>query len=140
MKCLSLNSPILPKHSSSKYKCQHRKSKPAAHCLLEQQPHYYNAILSCFPNNQHTGFLKGQKRRLLIAPLRAVEDISMSSSSSYFFIAAANSPRDLSVLLQTSAVMLFMYWIANFVVPGIILKDLQDDSTTRDKKTDEKDL
>lgn len=39
-----------------------------------------------------------------------------------------------------SAVMLFMYWIANFVVPGIILKDLQDDSTTRDKKTDEKDL
>ncbi|XP_019226228.1 PREDICTED: uncharacterized protein LOC109207709 [Nicotiana attenuata] len=137
MKCISLHSPILPKHSSSKFKCQHRKSKPAAHCLVEQQPQYYNAKLSCFPNNQHTGFLKGQKRRLLIAPLRAV-DIPISSSS--FFIAAANSPRDLSVLLQTSAVMLFMYWIANFVVPGIILKDLQDDSTTRDKKTDGKDL
>nr|XP_009599595.1 uncharacterized protein LOC104095220 isoform X2 [Nicotiana tomentosiformis]XP_016466332.1 PREDICTED: uncharacterized protein LOC107789073 isoform X2 [Nicotiana tabacum] len=102
MKCLSLHSPILPKHSSSKYKCQHRKSKPAAHSLLEKQQYYYNAKLSCFPNHQPTGFLKGQKRSLLIAPLRAV-DIPISSSS--FFIAAANSPaapRDLSVLLQTS--------------------------------------
>ncbi|PIN15531.1 hypothetical protein CDL12_11828 [Handroanthus impetiginosus] len=31
----------------------------------------------------------------------------------------------LSVLLQTSAVCLFAYWVVNFVVPGMILKDLQ---------------
>lgn len=39
-----------------------------------------------------------------------------------------------------SALMLFMYWIANFVVPKFILKDLQDDSTNNNNKTDEKDV
>ncbi|CAN4103999.1 unnamed protein product [Withania somnifera] len=112
MKCISLHSPILLKFSTNKFTCQHHKSKPF--CLLEQQ--HYNAKLS-------TGFLKG-KRTLLIAPLRAVNSPATSG--------------DLSVLLQTGAVMLFIYWIANFVVPEFILKGLQDDSTTN--KSDEKDL
>ncbi|KAK4355234.1 hypothetical protein RND71_024205 [Anisodus tanguticus] len=115
MKCISLHSPIfLDQFSSSKFIYQHHKSNPI--CLLEQQ--HYNAKLA-------TGFVKG-KRSLLIAPLRAVNSPAASG--------------DLSVLLQTGAVMLFMYWIANFVVPGIVLKDLQEDSTTNNKKADEKDL
>lgn len=39
-----------------------------------------------------------------------------------------------------SAVMLFIYWIANFVVPEFIMKDLQDESTNNNNKTDEKDI
>ncbi|KAG8386112.1 hypothetical protein BUALT_Bualt03G0115100 [Buddleja alternifolia] len=46
---------------------------------------------------------------------------------SHIFLAATSPPTagKLSVLLQTSAVCLFAYWIANFVVPEMILKDLQ---------------
>ncbi|KAK3025566.1 hypothetical protein RJ639_041044 [Escallonia herrerae] len=41
---------------------------------------------------------------------------------------------DLSVLLQTSALLLFAYWIANFVVPDIIAKDLQLDKSGEEQK------
>ncbi|XP_059285246.1 uncharacterized protein LOC132038606 [Lycium ferocissimum] len=113
MKCICLHSPILLKLPSNKVICQYHKSK-----LLEQQQHYKAKLATCF-------IIKG-KRTLLIAPLKAINSPAASG--------------DLSVLLQTGAVMLFMYWIANFVVPGIVLKDLQDDSTTNNNKADEKDL
>ncbi|XP_060188521.1 uncharacterized protein LOC132617525 [Lycium barbarum] len=116
MKCICLHSPILLKLPSTKFICQYHKSKPI--CLLEQQQHYKAKLATCF-------IIKG-KRTLLIAPLKAINSPAASG--------------DLSVLVQTGAVMLFMYWIANFVVPGIVLKDLQDDSTTNDNKADEKDL
>ncbi|KAM3222879.1 hypothetical protein P3L10_022149 [Capsicum annuum] len=137
MKFITLHSPIfLGQFSSSKHICQHHKSKPIY--LIEHQ--HYNVKLA-------TGYVMG-KRSMLIAPLRAINSPAASG--------------DLSVLLQTGtkimhkkkvdqvkkikpkredfAVMLFMYWIANFVVPQFILKDLQDDSTTNNNKTDEKDL
>ncbi|KAK4341864.1 hypothetical protein RND71_037680 [Anisodus tanguticus] len=114
MNCINFHSSILLKLQSSKFTCHHHKSKPI--CLLEQQ--HYNAKLA-------TGFVK-EKRTMLISPIRAVNSTAASG--------------DLSVLLQTGAVMLFMYWIANFVVPGIVLKDLQEDSTTNSNKADEKDL
>lgn len=58
------------------------------------------------------------------------------------FIAATNPPYsgDLSVLFQTSAVMLFMYWITNFVVPAFIMKDLQGDEATGDEKKGDENL
>ncbi|KAL3364664.1 hypothetical protein AABB24_013444 [Solanum stoloniferum] len=116
MKCIiNLHSPILLKFSTNKFTYQYHKSKPI--CILEQQ--HYNTKLA-------SGFVKG-KRPLLIAPLKAVNSPAASG--------------DLSVLLQTGAVMLFMYWIANFVVPEFIMKDLQqDDTTTNNNKTDEKDI
>ncbi|KAL8462513.1 hypothetical protein ACS0TY_033518 [Phlomoides rotata] len=40
----------------------------------------------------------------------------------------------LSVLLQTSAVCLIAYWVANFVVPNFILKDFQSNNTDDDAK------
>ncbi|KAK2990034.1 hypothetical protein RJ640_004712 [Escallonia rubra] len=46
---------------------------------------------------------------------------------------------DLSVLLQTSAVLLFAYWIANFVVPDIIAKDLQLDKAGEEQKSIDED-
>lgn len=36
--------------------------------------------------------------------------------------------------LVHSAGLLFVYWIANFVVPEFILKDLQSDNTNEDQK------
>ncbi|TMX04463.1 hypothetical protein EJD97_008878 [Solanum chilense] len=115
MQCIiNLHSPILLKFSTNKFTFQYHKSKPI--CLLEQQ--HYDTKLA-------TGFVK-RKRNLLIPPLKAVNSPSASG--------------DLSVLLQTGAVMLFIYWIANFVVPEFIMKDLQDESTTNNNKTDEKDI
>lgn len=38
--------------------------------------------------------------------------------------------------MDDSAVLLFMYWISNFVVPELILKDLQSDQTSGDQKPD----
>ncbi|XP_052178858.1 uncharacterized protein LOC127792416 [Diospyros lotus] len=59
----------------------------------------------------------------------------MAVSSTALVLAAAASPAksgDISVLLQTSAVLLFAYGIANFVVPEIISRDLQFDQTSKD--------
>ncbi|TMW80471.1 hypothetical protein EJD97_019537 [Solanum chilense] len=115
MKCIiNLHSPILLKFSTNKFTFHYHKSKPI--CLLEQQ-HY--------DTNLATGFVK-RKRNLLIPPLKAVNSPAASG--------------DLSVLLQTGAVMLFIYWITNFVVPEFIMKDLQDESTNNNNKTDEKDI
>ncbi|KAK6153809.1 hypothetical protein DH2020_013448 [Rehmannia glutinosa] len=48
-------------------------------------------------------------------------------------LAAALQPAGkLSVLLQTSAVCLFAYWVANFVMPEIILKDLRSKNSTNE--------
>ncbi|KAI3456913.1 hypothetical protein Pfo_013576, partial [Paulownia fortunei] len=52
--------------------------------------------------------------------------------SPIFFAATSPVTGKLSVLLQTSAVCLFAYWVANFVVPNIILKDLQSNKTNED--------
>lgn len=41
---------------------------------------------------------------------------------------------DITVFLGTSAVLLFMFWISNFVVPEMVLKDLQSDQTSEDQK------
>ncbi|KAL2523709.1 Uncharacterized protein Adt_08763 [Abeliophyllum distichum] len=61
---------------------------------------------------------------------------------SYPFLAAASpaaSP-DLAVLLRTSALLLFAYWIANFVVPQIVYKDLQFDKTDENNSPNDKNL
>ncbi|KAH7860450.1 hypothetical protein Vadar_013551 [Vaccinium darrowii] len=43
---------------------------------------------------------------------------------------------DITVFLGTSALLLFMFWISNFVVPEMVLKDLQSDQTSEDQKPD----
>lgn len=56
------------------------------------------------------------------------------------FLAATSPPNsgDFSVIFQTSAVMLFMYWIANFVVPEFVMKDLQVDEANKDAKEEDR--
>ncbi|KAF3325437.1 hypothetical protein FCM35_KLT10508 [Carex littledalei] len=41
--------------------------------------------------------------------------------------------RDLSVMIPVSALLFFFYWIANWVVPSFIMKDLEKDETPEDK-------
>ncbi|KAI3820518.1 hypothetical protein L1987_08066 [Smallanthus sonchifolius] len=64
----------------------------------------------------------------------------MAVTSSHLVVLAVNSPAsaaaagDISVLIPTSVAFIFLYWIANFVVPGIIMKDLQSDEANKDQK------
>nr|XP_027061460.1 uncharacterized protein LOC113688055 [Coffea arabica]XP_027061526.1 uncharacterized protein LOC113688079 [Coffea arabica] len=78
------------------------------------------------------GFLCMHKRnRVFWFPTRV--------TSAPLFLAATSPPPnsgDFSVLFQTSAVMLLMYWIANFVVPWWVLKDLEVDKTNDERKRD----
>lgn len=48
---------------------------------------------------------------------------------------AAAYSGDLQVLLRTTTGLFFVYWIANFVVPELIMKDLQSDKTDEDQET-----
>ncbi|KAL3508468.1 hypothetical protein ACH5RR_027869 [Cinchona calisaya] len=83
----------------------------------------------------NSGFMHIHKQdRLHALPTRV--------ASATLFLAATSPPNpgDLSVLFQTSAVMLLMYWIANFIVPELALKDLQGDETNEERKQEEENL
>ncbi|XP_057486418.1 uncharacterized protein LOC130772544 [Actinidia eriantha] len=62
------------------------------------------------------------------------KNTSLKAIHSSALVLATAKPGDVSVLLQTSTVLLFVYWIANFVVPDILMKDLQSDQTSKDRK------
>lgn len=55
-----------------------------------------------------------------------------------FFIQSLNWALFPSCYLVDSAVMLFMYWIANFVVPEFVMKDLQADEANKDAKEEDR--
>lgn len=66
--------------------------------------------------------------------------MSMGVASSSMVVLAVNSPAttgDLSVLIPTSAAFLLLYYIANFVVPEILMKDLEADDATREKPNED---
>ncbi|XP_059645770.1 uncharacterized protein LOC132287541 [Cornus florida] len=75
-------------------------------------------------------------RRQNIPTTIHVSTKAISTSIVLGVTAPAESGGDITVLLQTSAVFLFVYWIANFVVPDIISKDLQFDKTSEDQRAD----
>ncbi|KAD4386054.1 hypothetical protein E3N88_26223 [Mikania micrantha] len=55
----------------------------------------------------------------------------MALTSSHLVVLAVSPPAttgDMSVLIPTSVAFIFLYWIANFVIPEIIMKDLQSDN------------
>lgn len=61
----------------------------------------------------------------------------MAITYSHPVVLGVNSPAattgDLKVLIPTSAAFLFLYWIANFVVPGIVMKDLESQDASKDE-------
>ncbi|KAK6153845.1 hypothetical protein DH2020_013484 [Rehmannia glutinosa] len=58
--------------------------------------------------------------------------VSLRTRAAPALAAALQPAGKLSVLLQTSAVCLFAYWVANFVMPEIILKDLRSKNSTNE--------
>ncbi|KAF5807450.1 hypothetical protein HanXRQr2_Chr05g0233861 [Helianthus annuus] len=67
----------------------------------------------------------------------------MAVTSSHLVVLTVNSPAaagDISILIPTSVAFIFLYWIANFVVPGIIMKDLQADDANKDQNANDQNL
>ncbi|KAL2472955.1 uncharacterized protein Fot_48691 [Forsythia ovata] len=67
----------------------------------------------------------------------SVRTMALPASPFLAAVSPAASP-DLAVLLRTSALLLFAYWIANFVVPQIVYKDLQLDKTNENNSPNDK--
>ncbi|KAK1407019.1 hypothetical protein QVD17_38629 [Tagetes erecta] len=64
----------------------------------------------------------------------------MAVTSSHMVVLAVNSPAtagDISVLIPTSVLFFFLYWIANFVVPKMIMKDLETDDANQDQNAND---
>ncbi|KZV07152.1 hypothetical protein F511_45368 [Dorcoceras hygrometricum] len=78
------------------------------------------------------------KRRVGIQENRTVFssfEIMHRAALSPVYITASSSATNgnLSGLLQASAVLLFAYWIANFVVPGFIMEDYRKNKSENDQ-------
>ncbi|KAL8127323.1 hypothetical protein AgCh_014296 [Apium graveolens] len=74
------------------------------------------------------------RRQNIVSPLRTN---ALTSSLVLGVESVAAYSGDLKVLLRTTTGLLFVYWIANFVVPELIMKDLQSDNTEEDQETKE---
>ncbi|KAL1537789.1 hypothetical protein AAHA92_30270 [Salvia divinorum] len=69
---------------------------------------------------------------------RALQLTTTTAALPCIILAATAPPAGkLSVLLQTGGVCLVAYWVANFVVPGIVLKDLQSKEKEENPSEDE---
>ncbi|KAG6393752.1 hypothetical protein SASPL_144321 [Salvia splendens] len=71
-------------------------------------------------------------------PLRLRLHLTTTAALPCIILAATAPPAGkLSVLLQTGGVCLVAYWVANFVVPGIVLKDFQSKEKEENSSEDE---
>ncbi|XAR56703.1 hypothetical protein NMG60_11037281 [Bertholletia excelsa] len=99
------------------------------HSNFKKQP--YRAPFPCLPSGIN------QPGRSLYKPKHLFKAKAFTASSLVLCVTTQPKPGgDLSVLLQTGGVMLFAYWITNFVVPRFISKDLQSNQTSEDQKSD----
>ncbi|CAL9063473.1 unnamed protein product [Musa banksii] len=110
------SSPSLPPHSFlSHHSAKPRRRRSAQLLLLTKSPRHRHNLL----------FL-------------AVSPTQQALSNSLH--AAATSPAaagDLSVLVPISALLLFIYWVTNFIVPGMITKELQSETSEQEAGTEE---
>ncbi|ONK74944.1 uncharacterized protein A4U43_C03F11710 [Asparagus officinalis] len=88
---------------------------PSSLSSLAKQPTQQRRTSSLFITKQKKPLASNY--RLRIRALNTAVTIAVNSSA---------HGGDISVLIPVSAVLLFMYWIANFVVPDIVQKDLQE--------------
>ncbi|KAL4566806.1 hypothetical protein LXL04_030931 [Taraxacum kok-saghyz] len=65
----------------------------------------------------------------------AMSITTTTAAASHLVVLGANPPPagDLTVLIPTSVGFLFLYWIANFVVPSMVMKDLESQDETNDQ-------
>ncbi|KAJ7963782.1 Glutathione transport system permease gsiD [Quillaja saponaria] len=115
MKCIQLNSPLLPLHSQLKHQQQLRHAK------------------QLWPTtNKPTRTIQLIQHSASLSPLQ-------TKALPHSILFAATSPPktgDISVFIQTSGLLLFVYWIANFVVPDLISKYYGFDKVSEDQKDD----
>ncbi|XP_044480939.1 uncharacterized protein LOC123207511 [Mangifera indica] len=100
--------------STTRVHCHHPSLLPSITSHLNPKHTNNDELLRLFRS------IKPTRLTPTFTSLRAGSAISDSHYS--VVLAATNPPKsgDISVILKTSAVMLFMYFIANFFVPSII--------------------
>ncbi|GMY31203.1 hypothetical protein FCV25MIE_26445 [Fagus crenata] len=113
MSCIQSHAPLLPLHSQLKHKTHPR-----------------TAQLLWLPSCERTEFIQHRPNKLsLLAPrINAIPDSLVLGASSTV------KGGDISVLLPTGAVLLFAYFITNFIMPIIVSKDLGLDKASEDQK------
>ncbi|KAL6314015.1 hypothetical protein AAG906_011749 [Vitis piasezkii] len=121
MRCIYCQSLRLPSLPHLKYK--HQLRTPRQLWLSSFQP--TNLIRS-----QHVS----RPFPLATRPITTVS-LALGFNSGLGFDSPANTG-DLSVLIQTSALLFFAYWLANFVVPDIISRHLGLDKRGESEEPD----
>ncbi|URD76186.1 hypothetical protein MUK42_08394 [Musa troglodytarum] len=115
MESISCPSPSPPPHSF----LGHHSAKP-------RRRHGQLFLLTKSPKHRHNLLF------LAISPTQQALGNSLD--------AAATSPAaagDLSVLVPVSALLLSIYWVANFIVPGMITRELQPAASEQEAGTEE---
>ncbi|KAF7140051.1 hypothetical protein RHSIM_Rhsim06G0215000 [Rhododendron simsii] len=107
------------------------------HCQSPFFPMLSHHKLNQQPNTAQLLWLtRNQPNRQMYNENSCMKTKAFPISTSLVLGVASPAKPDISVFLGTSAVLLFMYWISNFVVPELILKDLRSDQTSGDQKPD----
>ncbi|KAJ0046984.1 hypothetical protein Pint_04099 [Pistacia integerrima] len=85
-------------------------------------------------NNEPLRLSSSEKPTRLTRKFPSLRAFAVTDSYYTLVLAATSPPKsgDISVFLQTSAVMLLVYLIANFLVPSIISKSLELDEEKED--------
>ncbi|KAJ8497561.1 hypothetical protein OPV22_008113 [Ensete ventricosum] len=118
MESIGCPSPSLPPHSFLSHHSAKPRRRRSAQLLL---------LLTKSPKHRNN---------LLFLAVSPTQQQALSNSLN----AAATSPAaggDLSVLVPISALLLSIYWVANFIVPGMITKELQPATSEQEAGTEE---
>ncbi|KAJ6816203.1 uncharacterized protein M6B38_417665 [Iris pallida] len=99
-------------------------SLPISSFLTTQHPTKGRAHLQCFLRRQTLlPSLSPPRPQALNEALNVATDVAAPKAIG----------GDISVLIPVSALLLFMYWVANFIVPGIVAKELQENGSEREE-------
>ncbi|XP_014504166.1 nucleolin [Vigna radiata var. radiata] len=114
MRCFQLQSSLLlPLHAKLKHQLHHISHTSKLFCLSTHQPPCFLHLSSSTPLST-----KALPHLMVVAPAES---------------------GDLSSLLPISGVLLSMYFVANFVVPGFLANSISKDESNEKQKVDEDD-
>ncbi|BAT80697.1 uncharacterized protein HKW66_Vig0134080 [Vigna angularis] len=114
MRCLQLQSSLLlPFHAKLKHQLYNVSHTSKLFCLSTHQPPCFLHLSSSTPLST-----KALPHLMVVAPAES---------------------GDLSSLLPISGVLLSMYFVANFVVPGFLANSFSKDESNENQKVDEED-
>ncbi|XP_027333968.1 uncharacterized protein LOC113848555 [Abrus precatorius] len=121
MRCIQLQSSLLS-HSL------HAKHKPKLHHIMQKTQLFWLSTTHQPPRGHH---------------LPSASSLSTKALSHCVVVANAITPPaksgDISTLLPISAVLLLVYFVGNFVVPGFLTKSFGYDNSNEDQEIDDGD-